>query len=225
MFKTETHLHTSEISPCGKISAKEMVKRYHEAGYKTICITDHVKQSYFDDMGDIPWKEKVSIILWGYYKAKCAAKKYNMNVIMSAELLLEGTAPNHYLIYGISKKFLLKYPDFCKMGIEEFSKIARENGVFIVQAHPYRDGNNFPTPEYVDAFEVYNSNARHVDYSERSLKTARENHLYISAGSDAHREEDVALSGILTDKEIKTAKDLVDAIKSDKTKLIGNEVL
>ena len=35
MFKTETHLHTSEISPCGKISAKEMVKRYHEAGYKT----------------------------------------------------------------------------------------------------------------------------------------------------------------------------------------------
>ena len=225
MFKTETHLHTSEISPCGKLSATEMVERYHKAGYRTICITDHVKQSYFDDMGDIPWKDKVAIILWGYYKAKCAAKKHNMNVIMSAEILLEGTPPNHYLIYGITKKFLLKYPDFCKLNIEAFSKIAKENGVFVVQAHPYRDGKNHPTPEYVDAFEVYNSNPRHSDYSELSLKTAKENHLYILAGSDAHRVEDVARSGILTEKEIKTAKDLIAAIKSGEIKLIGNDML
>ena len=225
MYKTETHLHTSEISPCGKLSAGEMVKRYHEAGYHTICISDHVMQSYFDDMGDIPWKEKVAIIFWGYYKAKRAAQKYNMNVIMSAELMLEGTPPNHYLIYGITKKFLLKYPDFCKLNIEEFSKIAKENGVFIVQAHPYRDGKNFPTPEYVDAFEVYNSNPRHSDYSEDAMKKAKANHLYISAGSDAHRAEDVAGSGIMTEKEIRTAKDLIAAIKSGEIKLIGNDKL
>lgn len=225
MFKTETHLHTLEVSVCGKVRANKMVELYHDAGYQTICVSDHVKQSYFDNMGDIPWRDKVAIIFYGYYLAKQAAKKYNMNVIMSAELLLEGTPRNHYLIYGATKKFFLKYPNICKMDICEFSKIAKENGVFVIQAHPYRDGKNIPTPEYVDGFEVYNSNPRHTDYSEDALKTAKDNHLYISAGSDAHREEDVARSGILTEKEIKTAKDLISAIKSGKFQLIGGDSL
>ena len=50
---------------------------------------------------------------------------------MSAELLLEGTPQNHYLIYDITKKFLLKYPNFCKLNIEAFSKIARKT-VFLL---------------------------------------------------------------------------------------------
>ena len=57
------------------------------------------------------------------------------------------------------------------------------------------------------------------------MKTAVENQLYISAGSDAHRVEDVAQSGILTKKEIKTAKDLINAIKSREIQLIGRDVL
>ncbi len=225
MYKTETHLHTKEISPCGLLRAAEMVELYHQAGYKTICITDHVKQMYFDDMGDIPWKDKVTTLLWGYHKAKHAAKKYGMNVIMSAELLLDGSFPNHYIVYGITKKFLIENPDFCKLSIEEFAKIPKKYGVFIVQAHPYRDEKNYPTPEFVDAFEVYNSNQRHRDHSEESLKTAKENGLYLSAGSDAHRVEDVAGSGLLTEKEIKNAKDLINAIKSGKAKLIGCEAV
>ena len=225
MFKTETHIHTLETSPCGKIGAKEIVKLYYEAGYSTICISDHFKQSQFDDLGDIPWRDKVAIMFCGYYKAMCYAKKFNMNVIMSAELSLDKTVPNHYLVYGITEKFFLKYPDICKMSIEEFSKIAKENGVFVVQAHPYRDNYHYPTPEYVDAFEVYNSNPRHTDFSSDSLKTAKEYGLYLSAGSDTHRIEDVAKSGIITEKEIKTAKDLIVAIKNRKIKLIGSDVL
>lgn len=48
MFKTETHLHTLEVSICGKVRANKMVELYHDAGYQTICVSDHVKQSYFD---------------------------------------------------------------------------------------------------------------------------------------------------------------------------------
>ena len=72
---------------------------------------------------------------------------------------------------------------------------------------------------------MYNSNPRHTDYSDDAMKTAVENQLYISAGSDAHRVEDVAQSGILTKKEIKTAKDLINAIKSREIQLIGRDVL
>ena len=61
-FKTETHLHTLEGSPDGRLPAAELVRMYHEAGYSTICISDHVKQGYFDKLGDIPWEEKVKIL-------------------------------------------------------------------------------------------------------------------------------------------------------------------
>ena len=218
MFKTETHLHVSEISPCSKINASEMVALYHEAGYKTIFVSDHFKQIYFDALGDIAWQDKVTIFLSGYYRAKAAAKKFGMNVLMSAELLFEGN-PNHYLVYGITKEFLDSYPDLCKLSVEEFYEIAKKHNVFVVQAHPFRDGNCFPTPNSVDAFEVYNANQRHKDFSEKSEESAIQNGLYMTAGSDTHRLEDVAKGGVLTVTEIKSAEDYISLVKSGKIEL------
>jgi len=36
MYKTEAHLHVSEVSPCSKLKATEMISLYHDAGYKTV---------------------------------------------------------------------------------------------------------------------------------------------------------------------------------------------
>ena len=40
-MKIDLHVHTSEGSRCGKLSAKEVVALYKEAGYDAICITNH----------------------------------------------------------------------------------------------------------------------------------------------------------------------------------------
>ncbi len=218
MYKTEPHLHVSEISLCSKISAAEMVRLYHEAGYKTIFVSDHFKRDYFDALGEIPWKDKITIFLSGYYRAKEAGKKYGMNVLMSAEISFEGN-PNDYLVYGITKKFLNTYTNLYEMSVEEFYKIANEHNVFVVQAHPFRDGVCFPTAESVDAFEVYNSNPRHKNFSDKSEKCASENGLYMTAGSDAHRLEDIGKGGILSGVEIKSAEKFVSLIKSGKIEL------
>ena len=220
MFKTETHLHVSEISPCGKIKAAEMVKRYHEAGYKTVFVSDHLKQKYTDSFGDIPWQDKMTIFMSGYYKAKYAGQSLGMNVLPSVEFAFDENPSNHYLVYGITKVFLDAYPEICRLGIEKFSKIAHENGLFIVQAHPYRDGICYPTPEYVDAFEVYNSNPRHEFFPELSCKLEEETGLPGTGGSDAHREEDIAGSGIMTEFEIKTAQDYINALKERSAQII-----
>lgn len=162
----------------------------------------------------------MAISLHGYFKAKTAAEKYGMNVIMAAEFEFEKTYPNHYLTLGITREFLDSHPDICRMSIEEFSKIAKENNIFIIQAHPFRDGNNFPTPDFVDAMEILNANPRHEDSSEKAKKTAEDNGLYICGGSDAHRTEDVGRGGIITETEIKTAQDLINAIMSRKIEII-----
>ena len=219
MFKTETHLHTAEVSPCSHIRAKQMVRKYKEAGYSTVFIADHFQSNTVDAYGDIPWRDKIAIFLAGYYIAKCEGDKIGLNVLPSAEICFTGVS-NHYLVYGITREFLEANPELHTYGIEKFSEIAHKAGVFIVQAHPHRDGKCFPTPEYVDGIEVYNSNPRHADNSELSEELVRTYGMPVTGGSDAHREEDIALSGIETEAEIVSAEQFVELVKSGKVNVI-----
>ena len=219
MFKTETHLHVAEVSNCSNLKASEMIKAYHNAGYRTVFITDHFMTRFLDSLGDIPYEEKVTVFLSGYYKAKVVGDAFGMNVILSAEISLDGS-PNHYLAYGITKDFLVGYPELCRMSIEELYTVAKKHNVFLVQAHPHRDGLCYPTPEFIDGMEIYNSNPRHEDYSDKTAAVVQEYGFYVTGGSDAHRPEDIALSGIETEEEIKTTDDFVSAIKNGRATII-----
>lgn len=224
MFKTETHLHTSEVSRCGKLSSTQMIKQYNEAGYKTVIVTDHFQSNVLDTLGDISWEDKVTIFLSGYYRAKNAAEKFDMHVLLGAEFCFAGQ-PNHYLAYGITKEFLCKYPDLHRMSIEEFYPIAKAAGIYMIQAHPYRDDNCHPTPEYADAVEVYNGNPRHNDYNDRAEAYALENNFPITSGSDAHQQPDVATGGIITEQPITTIEEYIAAVEERKVQLIKEETV
>ena len=219
MFKTETHLHTAEVSRCGRLRAHQMVAAYKTAGYSTVFVSDHFQQNTLDALGDIPWEEKISIFLSGYYCAKCEGDRIGVTVLLAAEICFAGDV-NHYLVYGLTKEILTKYENLHTYGIERLRKIADVHGLFIVQAHPHRDGHCYPRPEWVDGFEVYNSNPRHEDESEKSLAVARENGLLMIGGSDAHREEDVAGSGVLTEERIESAAQLIRLLKAGKCEVI-----
>ena len=219
-FKTEPHLHVSEVSACSKIGAEEMIRLYSEEGYKTVFVSDHLKKKYFDKLGDIPWEEKTAQFLSGYEIAKKAGEKYGVNVLLSAELMLN-ESPNHYLLYGINKAFLDQMEDALDMSIAEFYKFAKAKGVTVVQAHPYRDGGTTPAGlGCIDALEVVNSNPRHANFSEKAIAYAKEYGIPMTAGSDTHREEDVALSGIISEYEIKTPEDYVDLVLNKKAEII-----
>lgn len=222
MFKTETHLHTSEVSRCGKLQSTQLVKLYNEAGYTTILVTDHFQANVLDTLGDIPWEDKVTIFLSGYYRVKAAAEKVGMHALLGAEFCFAGQ-PNHYLAYGITKEFLCKYPDLHKMSISEFYPIAKAAGVYMIQAHPYRDDSCHPTPEYADAVEVYNGNPRHNDYNDRAEQYAMEHNFPITGGSDAHQLPDVAQGGIITEHPITTTQEYIAAVESRKVQLIKGE--
>lgn len=220
MYKTETHLHTTEVSSCGKLRARQIVDLYLEKGYKTIFVSDHFDNWYFDQLGDMSWEDKLTVFFSGFKKAEAYGKTLGMNVLMSLEIDFEGN-PNHYLVYGTDKEFFLKYPDICNWSIEKFYKIAKENNVFVVQAHPYRDNVCYPTPEFVDAIEVCNTNPRHNDFYEESYELAKENNLCMTGGSDCHRVEDLGLGGIATEEEIKTTEDYIKAVKSGKAVILN----
>lgn len=213
MYKIETHLHVSEVSPCAKLTAEEMMRLYSEAGYNTVFISDHYKKVYFDKLGELPWEEKTKLFLSGYTKAKEVGEKYGVTVLPAAELAFVGT-PNHYLVYGITKEFLDNYPNLSEKSVEEFYEIAKENKLLVIQAHPYREPNNFPTLDYVDGVEIYNSNPRHEDHCDKAETLCKGKNLYVTAGSDAHRVEDVGKAGMLSETPINTVEEFISLIKS-----------
>lgn len=216
MFKTETHMHTSEGSACGRMSGEEMVKAYHDAGFHTIFISNHFGTQFFERWGEMSWEETVERFMLGYRNAKAAGDKIGMNVLFSAEIEFDEPKGLHYLVYGIDADFLKAHPYLHKMPVEEFYKIAKEKGILFIQAHPYRDQNLLVTPQWVDGFEVRNPNPRHISNDDHAEQTAAEYGLYRTAGSDAHRPEDIGRTAMLSEKEIKSAEDYIALVKSRK---------
>ncbi len=223
MFKTEPHAHVLEVSSCSKISARDMVELYKNAGYDTLFISDHLKGRVFEKYGEISWEEKVDKFFLGYDLAKKRGDELGLTVLPSAELQLNENG-NHYLLYGNIKDFVKNNKNIFSLPIKDFYALAKKNNVTIFQAHPHRDGKSQPTPnDYIDGVEVYNSNQRHLDYSEKNKEFAKKHSLPITAGSDTHRLEDVAKSGVLTEKKIESAKDYIDAVLSGKITIIYGE--
>ncbi len=218
MYKCDTHVHTAESSACGKVPAEDIVTLYKEAGYSTIFITDHFDYRYIDTHSD-NFKEQYEKFCAGFRLAKQKGDEIGLTVLFATEIMLKENL-NHYLLYNVDDKFLTSREDIFDMTIKELHEYAKENGVFIVQAHPYRDGKNLPSPEHVDAIEVYNSHPRHANFNEEALEMAIKFDKLQTAGSDAHQLPDIALSGVITDTKIESAQDYINAVKNKKITLI-----
>ncbi len=221
MYKIEPHMHVAETSRCAKLSAAEMIEIYREQGYSTVIVTDHYSESNFDRFDGETWQEKAERFLLGYRNAKKAAEGKNITVLLGIELAFSSPlSRNDYLVYGITEEFLIKNRELYNFSHTDFHTYANDNGMLVIQAHPYRDGFCTPTPGFVDGFEIHNSNPRHENFSDKIELLAREKGLYMTAGSDAHRDDDAAISGLYSDVPIETIEDFVALIKSGKAKVI-----
>lgn len=71
--RIETHAHTSLVSPCGKLPPDELVRRYLEADYSALVITDHLTHWVPLFEGAETWAEKARRFFSGYRAARTAA--------------------------------------------------------------------------------------------------------------------------------------------------------
>ena len=213
-YKTELHMHTAEVSVCAKLTAPEMVERYLEAGYHTVVITNHYSPTTADAMG-ADWSTER--YLKGYRVMKEYAKG-KLNVLLGAELRFCGM-PNDYLLYGLTEEFLYAHPDLHKMTLEDFYPLAHENGILVIQAHPFRKGMCICRPDMLDGIEVYNVSElpfrNHI-----ALEWAQHYNMIGTSGSDLHDAKNVIGCGLLTDSPIETMEELVQILKSRTATLI-----
>ena len=215
-FKTELHAHTSEVSPCGHVTAPDVADRFIQEGYTSLVITNHYSAYIIDNLKG-SWREKMDHYMYPYYLMREHAAD-RLNVILGCELRFEGNY-NDYLIYGITEEFLRENPDLHKMSLRSFTPLARENGFLVVQAHPFRNEIQIVPPELLDGMETFNGTPSYDGRNTIANEWAKRYNLIRTSGSDFHNPDQHGTGGILTSAAIRTGEELVTVLKS------GNYIL
>lgn len=210
-FKTELHAHTSEVSPCGHVTAPEVADRFIAEGYSSLVITNHYSRYIIDNLKGT-WREKMDYYMYPYYLMREHAGD-RLHVILGCELRFEGNI-NDYLIYGITEEFLRENPDLHKMSLRSFAPLARENGFLVVQAHPFRNGIEIVPPELLDGMETFNGTPSYDGRNAIADAWAKRYGLIRTSGSDFHNPDQYGTGGILTSAAIRTGEELVAVLKS-----------
>ena len=211
----ETHLHTSQASACGKSLGREFVRRYRDAGYTGIIITDHFYHGNSAIDKNLPWKKWVNRFCEGYEDAREEGEKQGLDVFFGWEETFDG---DDYLVYGLDKDWLLEHPESLRWSVKQQFEDVKRYGGCVVQAHPFRQyyyiNRISLSPDCVDAVEAGNA-ANEPSFDALAWKYAREYKLPVTAGSDKHIADTIVsekLFGIYMDKKMESIKDYVNAL-------------
>lgn len=213
-LKYDTHVHTSEISRCGKVDAKTLVHLYKKAGYHGIVITDHYTREYFDNLSYNSWNEKINEYLRGYVAAFEEGEKIGLKVLLGMELRFEEN-DNDYLVYGFNSEFLFKNPMLYKMNIKSFKKSIENTPILVYQAHPFRITVTPANAEYLHGIEIYNGNPRHNSNNEKALDYATKYNLKMLSGSDFHQIQDIARGGIIVSEAPANSLEFAELLRAN----------
>lgn len=211
LYQFETHCHTAEVSPCGVLTAKEIVDGLKDADYMGTFITDHFYVKFFDrsDIKRLSWSQQAERWLSGYHAAKKRGDEIGLKVFLGLEVMPDGS-PYEFLVYGPDEKFIIDNGPFYRLSVPALCKLVRENGFLMFQAHPYRYGQSPEDPAFYDGVEIVNSQPRHESRNKLALKFAFEHDLMIIAGGDVHMQEDIGRGGIMLPEGINSVRDFID---------------
>jgi predicted metal-dependent phosphoesterase TrpH len=224
-YKYETHMHTSEGSACAYSTAEEMVRAHKELGYTGVFVTDHFFNGNTAVDRRLPWNEKVEAFCKGYENAKAEGDRIGLQVFFGFEY---GVNAADFLVYNLDKEWLLNHPDIDKYDTRKAFRLMREEGAFIVHAHPFRERDYIPNiqlfPRDVDAVESFNGAQKDEPLvNERGKLYAMMYDLPQTAGSDSHVANKLFKSGVETEVKIEKPLDYFEMIKNGRLKFLeGN---
>ena len=220
MYKYQLHIHTAPCSRCGMLTPEELCKALSEYGFKGGVITNHFYHGNtgIDRSENTSWEQFVSAFEEDWLACKKEAEKYELDIIFCIEESLKQGI--EILCYGVTPKVLYDNPQLINEDAEEWVRVMRENGVVVIQAHPFREASYIPDPgplpiELIDGVEVFNNGNSDPIMNQRALEFAEANpHLLRTSSADAHWYEAVQFGGIVTEHRIQNEEDLAMVLRS-----------
>ena len=196
MLKFNTHAHSVGRSGCGKVEAARVAETYREAGYDGLVLTNHymkwVLENYYPPMSV---DERVEFFLDAYRQAKARGEEIGLSVFLGMELNLERYnvltdviyPVYEFLVFGLTEDFLRAHPFLYELSQREAYELFDQNGMLMVQTHPFRERTRLADVGYLHGIEVYNGHPGHESHNEFAREVAK-NHpqLIRTAGDDYH---------------------------------------
>ena len=102
---------------------------------------------------------------------------------------------------------------------KELFSLASENGLFMYQTHPLREGVKAGDPKFMHGAEAFNGNVGHDNHNDLAGDFCKKNSLIMLSGSDYHIKGQPILGGVYLPDDVKTEKDLVSAFFSGRFEL------
>lgn len=223
-YAYQLHTHTTPCSLCGAMTPTELCRALHENGYAGAVLTNHFYHGNSGVDRSLSWQDFVAAYERDYLACLEAAKAYDLDILFGVE---ESVAPGlEILCYGLTPAVLYRHPELHHGRLETWPRVMRENGVVVIQAHPYREASYIPAPgtlplEYIDGVEVYNRGNSRPDMNEKAVAFADAHpHLIRTSSADTHTPETVPVGGILCRSRLRTESDLAATLRSGDFQLI-----
>ena len=143
MYRYDLHVHTKEVSPCGKLTVEETVDLYKAKGYDGFWLTNHFHREFFERTKGLTWEQRVEAFFLPWREGKkYAGEDFFIGQGMELRFL---TDPNDYLLFGITEELLLA-EDIGLTGeaadeILKFIAIQGDNGQVLTALEDYRGRN------------------------------------------------------------------------------------
>lgn len=218
-YKTELHCHTSEASRCATENTADTVKKYIEAGYTTLTLTNHFARGHmyehesFDDYVDR---------YFGAVRLARDSADGAIHIICGMELNLSESS-NDYLVFGASEELIRKSPGIFDMSISEAHDYLASFGCIVLQAHPMRFGITMIRPEWVDGYEVLNTHTAWDSHNKIARLWAQEvggDGKILTSGTDHHDADNMPTGGIITAEPITSEEELLSVLRSSEYELL-----
>ena len=216
----EMHSHSKEVSVCSPNTAKQIIDAYRNTEYSGIVLTNHMNPWTFLNRGleNLSWEEKVTHFLSGFSEMKKQSNG-DLTILLGMEIRFYNH-PNDYLVYGVTEDFLYNNGDLMALKPKTFSKLAHENNLLFLQAHPFRRDMQIEDWKILDGYEVFNGNPNHFSSNEIAESWAKfHNKSIIVSGSDVHESRYAGIGGVYFKNPIKTNEDLVAELRSGNYRL------
>lgn len=191
-MKFDLHLHTSRHSPDSIMSPAALVAEAQRIGLDGIVITEHDWLWTEEELQDLRRQAPGLVVLAGVEVS---------------------TREGHFLAYGVTNPFAIPRG----IGVQELCREVHRQGGAVVAAHPYRWGQPFDAilarcADDLDGLELMTSNMD--EDCRRRAAVVRERHQLAGLGSsDAHRVETLGVCYTVCDRPVRTAADLVGALR------------
>lgn len=224
MIKLETHCHTKGVSPCADCDDDIMVKKYADAGYGGVVITNHLSEYSYSRLTGDSHKEKTDSYFNGYHNVREKLIKAGLKVFWGVEVraYYKGGEFAEYILYGLDEKDMYDNPPFYTFTQRELFLFAEKKNAFMYEAHPFRTKVTCGDPALMHGAEAFNGHSGHFNYNALADDFCERNSLIKMSGTDHHHEYQPLTAGIYIPENVNDEKSLTDFLFKNDFRLFRN---